>query len=79
MFFFNELLQKYCDKIRQCPHCHSAFIQFRKNAVYCSREFQSVGYMRRVRGRHEGTFPGQSTDKPPQKKERQNHGQKRRA
>jgi hypothetical protein len=47
--------------------------------VYCSRECQSVGYMRKVRGRHEGTVSGQSADKPAQEKERANHGQKRRA
>jgi hypothetical protein len=72
VFYFKELLWKYCDRITPCPHCHFAFILFRKNAVYCSRECQSVAYMRKVRGRR-------TVDKPTQKPKGEGHGQKRRA
>lgn len=52
VYHFSKLLTHHPKAIQICPHCHKLFLQFRKNALYCSRACQSVATMRKLRGVH---------------------------
>jgi hypothetical protein len=49
-YHFAKLLTRFPDAIHSCPHCNKLFLRFRRNAIYCSRECQSVSVMRKLRG-----------------------------
>jgi len=70
VYHFSKLLTHHPKAIRICPHCHTLFLQFRKNALYCSRACQSVAVMRLRRASKDSV-------KPRAKKEPA-HGKKRR-
>ncbi len=49
--YLAELLKQFAPSIKRCPHCSKIFLQLRRNAVYCSRQCQSVAGMRAIRAR----------------------------
>ena len=53
LHFFNQLLKlkMHADSIARCAHCARIFLQFRRNARYCSRRCQSVAAMRVIRNK----------------------------
>ena len=48
LYELGQLLRTFGASVRRCPRldCHKIFLQFRKNAKYCSRDCQSRDYMR---------------------------------
>jgi hypothetical protein len=65
-----QLLEKYANNIRQCPHCQKLFLQVRSDGRYCSRRCHSVAGMRMARN------PDKVTEAIPAKKEKQLHPKK---
>ena len=51
LHWFNQLLKQHADSIGRCVHCDKIFLQFRRNARYCSRRCQSVAAMRVIRNK----------------------------